>query len=96
MPEFPPPEIPGWAVEAGCPQPKRGESFQAYVERLGLDFDDLTIDLCEQTAGIANIRLASELRRRNPWSFERYAEQRWNDSHARYSYPRGQAHTGRQ
>lgn len=81
MPEFPPPEIPEWAIEAGCPAPERGESFQHYVERLGLDFEDLTIDLCERTVEIANVRLVSELRRRNPLSFERYADQRWYDSH---------------
>lgn len=96
MPKFPPPEIPDWAAETGCPAPKAGESFHVYVKRLGLDFDDLTIDLCERTVDMANLRLASELRRRNPESFARYARRRLDDSHARYSYPRGQTHVGRQ
>lgn len=96
MPKFPPPEIPGWAAADGCPQPKAGESFRSYVKRLGLDFDDLTIDLDEHTASLANLRLASELRKRNPQSFARYAEKRLKDSHERYSYPGGQANSGSQ
>lgn len=94
MPKFPPPEIPEWASATGCPLPKRGESFRTYVERLGLDFDDLTIELCERTADLANLRLASELRKRNPESFQRYAQQRFDDSQSRYSYSRGQTNPG--
>lgn len=93
MPKFPPPEIPEWASASGCPSPKPGESFRSYVERLGLDFDDLTIELCEQTAIMANVRLASELRRRTPESFKRYARQRFDDSQSRYSYSRGETDT---
>jgi hypothetical protein len=96
MPKFPPPELPQWAAEAGCPAPKRGESFRSYVERLGLDFDDLVFGLDARTAELANLRLSSELHRRNPDSFARYLERRIEDAQERYSYQSEHAQADRQ
>jgi hypothetical protein len=86
MTQWPPPEIPQWAREDGCPSPKEGESFRSYVERLGLDFDDLTIELDQQTADLANLRLAYALRSRNPESFARHIRKKAQAERERYSY----------
>ena len=67
--EWPPPTPPLWAINAGLPEPKDGESFCAYVERLGLDCEWFLEDLTEQTAELVNLRLASLLMDKMPKEF---------------------------
>lgn len=70
------PEPPAWALEAGLPAPLMGEGFQEYVSRIGLDFQDMTIDLDERTAEFANLRLASALQVACPASFKKHLKDR--------------------
>lgn len=73
---LPDPEIPVWAREAGCPPPRKGETFRSYVKRLGLDFEELILELNGSTAEIANLRLAAALRSAHPQAFDDYLERR--------------------
>jgi hypothetical protein len=69
---WPAPEIPRWAAESGCPLPLAGESFYEYVTRLGLDFDELVVDLDSRVPEMANQRLAAHLKHGAPTCFYRY------------------------
>jgi len=69
---LPAPEPPLWALEAGLPEPLDGESFCAYVCRLGLDPEPLLVELTPRTATIANIRLSSTLMDEMPEAFGAY------------------------
>ena len=73
---LPSPKIPSWAESAGCPSPREKETFEEYVVRLGLDFDELVSDLTAATAEIANLRLAAELRNTHPQAFDGYLARR--------------------
>jgi hypothetical protein len=70
------PRPPQWALDAGLPPPVEGESFCAYIERLGLDCDYLLEGLTGRTLPCANSRLASLLMRELPDAFWAYAEKR--------------------
>lgn len=59
--EGPKPRLPQWAIWAGCPLPKQGETFRQYVTTLGLDPEELLEGLEPRTAVNANLRLASAL-----------------------------------
>lgn len=72
----PRPRVPEWARWAGLPCPLQGEGFEEYVLRLGLDPVMLLDGLTENTAYIANRRLATELMRRMPKSYEAYVQAR--------------------
>ena len=69
---WPSPQIPKWAEDAGCPLPLAGESFYDYVERLGLNFDELVADLDTRVPDMANNRLANTLRKACPECFKKY------------------------
>lgn len=71
-----PPDPPAWALSAGLPAPRGGENFVVYVERLGLEPDDLLDGLDDRTAPLANIRLASRLLEAMPGAFNRYFRER--------------------
>lgn len=71
-PMWPKPQIPKWAAVAGCPLPDGWESFFDYVERLGLNFDELVADLDVRIPDMANRRLAHELQKSCPNSYMRY------------------------
>lgn len=68
------PEPPRWALEAGLPEPKKEEGFAEYVTRLGLDAEELLVELTAQTAPLANGRLATTLARAMPGARDRYIE----------------------
>jgi hypothetical protein len=70
------PEPPQWALDAGLPPPVGGESFCAYVERLGLDCDSLLVELTSRTLPLANSRLAALLTRELPEAFWAHVEKR--------------------
>jgi len=59
--DFPQPEAPSWAIEAGIPLPGEREGFRDYVLRLGIDPTPMLDGLTERTAVLANIRLSSRL-----------------------------------
>jgi tRNA(His) 5'-end guanylyltransferase len=69
---WPSPEIPRWAKESGCPLPLVEESFYTYVNRLGLDFDEVVADLDSRCLDLANQRLAEHLKRGAPNCFRNY------------------------
>lgn len=58
---WPQPKPPQWALEAGLPAPKKDECFVSYVARLGIDADELLVELRAETASLANLRLGSYL-----------------------------------
>lgn len=64
------PKPPRWALDAGLPAPRDEETFAPYVLRLGFDPKDLLVDLTEQTAPLANYRLATTLQRCMPEVFD--------------------------
>lgn len=66
------PEPPQWALAAGLPEPKKKEGFTEYVTRLGLDAEELLIDLTEQTSPLANGRLAATIRKTMPDAYDRF------------------------
>lgn len=68
------PEVPQWAVNAGLPEPEPGEGFATYVKRIGLDPTELLADLHEQTACLANLRLAHVLKMKLRWYFDQYVD----------------------
>lgn len=72
---WPKPEIPRWAIEAGCPQPHSQETFYDYVERLGLNFDEMVADIDSRIPDTANRRLARALEKGAPECFDRYRNQ---------------------
>jgi hypothetical protein len=66
------PHVPPWAVAAGVPPPKPGESFEEVCRRLGIPdwlIDSFTDGLNEITEDIANARLASYLVVSQPEAF---------------------------
>lgn len=71
---WPRPEIPEWARKAGCPQPQEGESFYDYVDRLGINFDEMVADLDARVPDMANQRLANALRLGAPSCYEGYKQ----------------------
>ena len=80
---WPEPVIPHWAAAAGMPEPRPSEDFRSYVEAVGLNFEDLTVDLDWRTADLANVRLASRIQEDAPEAFTRYVESlsaRWNSN----------------
>lgn len=71
------PELPVWVLNLDLePRPVEGESFRGYCTRIGLDPDEVLVELKDQTAPLANCRLAHALRQRH---HERY--QRWLNAH---------------
>jgi hypothetical protein len=68
------PEPPAWALEAGLPEPLEDEMFVPYVRRLGLSTRSLFDGLDDQTADLANIRLATRLHRAMPDAYDRYID----------------------
>ena len=68
------PSPPRWALEAGLDAPKEGEGFTEYVTRLGLNASELLIDLHEQTAPLANGRLAHTLSQAMPGCRDRFID----------------------
>lgn len=85
---LPAPEIPRWAALAGVPPPASGENYRQYVERLGYDFHELTVDLAPHPAATAvlNLRLASRIRRSLPEQFDSYVRRWVSHVRAGYSY----------
>jgi len=70
------PNPPQWALDAGLPAPRDGETYCAYVERLGLDCDELMVELTERTLPLANSRLAAAIARACPDTFDAYKRAR--------------------
>ena len=70
------PKPPQWALAAGLPEPHTGEDFCAYVERLGIDCDELIVELTERTLPLANSRLAAKLTLECPEAWSRYKQAR--------------------
>ena len=66
------PLAPFWAVEAGLPEPEPDETFEQYVERLGLRSGPLVEGLTERTMCLANVRLSSELAKHLPDAWDRH------------------------
>ena len=65
--------IPHWALETlSAPAPGPSETFAAYCERIGAPLGEFLEDLTEQTADLANGRLATWIQRRNREKFRRY------------------------
>jgi len=65
--------IPRWALETlSAPAPGPSETFTAYCDRIGAPTDELLGDLNEQTADLANVRLATWIQRQHPEKFRRY------------------------
>jgi hypothetical protein len=65
-------EAPQWALSAGLPAPYEDELFMDYVPRIGLDLYSLFEDLNDQTAPLANIRLASVIQDAMPDEWDAY------------------------
>ena len=65
--------VPLWALETGsAPEPRPGETFPGYCARLDAPYDELVEDLTDQTADLANGRLATWIQRRNRELFKSY------------------------
>lgn len=77
MSDWPAPEPPAWALEAGCPAPLAGEDFCSYVERLGLSPERFLVELQPRTVEFVNIRLASALAAEAPRTFRAYCHRRY-------------------
>jgi hypothetical protein len=71
----PEPTPPYWAIEAGLPEPEEGETFRAYVCRLGLDADELLEGLRPRTAVVANMRLAGKIADICPEAWDRHLKE---------------------
>ena len=69
------PSPPAWALDAGLPEPLQGEGFSEYVRRIGMDPDELLVELNERTLCLANGRLATSLQRALPDVFDAHVAQ---------------------
>jgi hypothetical protein len=65
--------VPRWATETGAaPKPKKRETFVHYCLSLGAPYSELTEGLTDQTADLANGRLATWIQYRNREKFKSY------------------------
>ena len=76
------PHVPEWAIDGGCPPPETGETYRAYVERIGLDFHQLTADLTRRTAPVAHTRLMHALADKYPEAWQQQVQE-FVKAHAR-------------
>lgn len=68
--------VPKWALEAGLPAPRKGESLVDYAQSIGLDTEELFIELTDRTAELAYYRLEKMLSISLAHAWNAYIEQR--------------------
>jgi hypothetical protein len=75
--------VPPWALADGMPPPEKGETFENYWTRMGIDsdvIDRMLVGLTERNACCANERMSTYLANRMPDAFSRYVDalhERW-------------------
>jgi hypothetical protein len=74
LPDFEPCP-PGWALDAGLPEPDENETFRDYVNRLGFSYHDLTRDLTWRTHCVAHVRLANAIADACPDAWRRHLDE---------------------
>jgi hypothetical protein len=87
----PEPYAPPWAVEGGLPPAAKGESFEDYCRRIGVEeheIKQLTVGLTARTADLANARLGSYLIRACPDAYQAALERMSIPAQAERRQPR--------